>query len=197
MNQMRKWSKAGLAVLAMLGGATVSGCHSMTSYTATYEQQSKAIQGVTLDQAMGDAVAQRFVTTFSMMGTPEFLPAAQALFAEDGLYINDTLTLYTNDKQLAKHMQGMNDSIKAAHVELVHDWVAGDSVYVHWRMSYTLHVLGVDRPMASFGISQLKVNAAGKIIFQQDYWDSNNGLYRQLPRIGWLYRWLLPVDGMQ
>ena len=94
-------------------------------------------------------------------------------------------------------MQGMNDSIKAAHVDLVHDWVAGDSVYVHWRMSYTLHVLGVDRPMASFGISQLKVNAAGKIIFQQDYWDSNNGLYRQLPRIGWLYRWLLPVDGMQ
>ena len=197
MDTVRKWCKVGAGVLVALGLGAISGCHTMTSYTATYEQQSKAIQGVTLDQAAGDAVAQRFVTTFSLMGTPAFLPAAQGLFAEEGLYINDTLTLYHHSKQLAKHLQGMNDSIKAAHVELVHDWVAGDSVYVHWRMSYILHVLGVDRPMASFGISQLKVNAAGKIIFQQDYWDSNNGLYRQLPRIGWLYRWLLPVDGMQ
>jgi len=196
MDTVRKWGKTAAGVVVALGLGAVSGCQSVTSYTDTYEQQSKAIQGVVLDQAAADAIAQRFVTTFSLMGTPQFFTEAKALFAEKGLYINDTLTLYTDAEQLAKHMQGMNARVKDAHVDLVHTWVGGDSVYVHWRMHYTLHVLGVDRPMASFGISQLKVNASGKIIFQQDYWDSNNGLYRQLPRIGWLYRWLLPVDGM-
>jgi hypothetical protein len=47
--------------------------------------------------------------------------------------------------------------------------------------------------MSSFGISQLKMNAQGKVVFQQDYWDSNNGLYRQLPIVGGVYRWLLPI----
>ncbi len=199
MSTVRMGYRAVLGVLVVSGLLVSGGCSSepsATSYTQTYEQQSSAIQGVMLDQTAGDQVAQRFVTTFSQMGTPAFLPAAQALFAEDKLYINDTLTLYTDSKQLSRHLQEMNETIKAAHVQRVHAWVAGDSVYVHWRMDYTLHVLGADRPMASFGISQLKVNAAGKIIFQQDYWDSNNGLYRQLPRIGWFYRWLLPVKGM-
>ncbi len=197
MDKGHTWMKAGAGLLVALGLGAGSGCSTTTSYTPAYEQQSKAIQGVTLDQAAGDAVAQRFVATFSQMGTPAFLPAAEGLFAQDGMYINDTLTLYTHAHQLSKHMLEMNNRVKTAHVQLIHAFVAGDSVYVHWRMEYTLHVLGVDRPMASFGISQLKVNAAGKIIFQQDYWDSNNGLYRQLPRIGWLYRWLLPMDGMQ
>ena len=46
--------------------------------------------------------------------------------------------------------------------------------------------------MASYGISEIKINAKQQIIFQQDYWDPANGLYRSLPVFGGAYKWVLP-----
>jgi hypothetical protein len=52
--------------------------------------------------------------------------------------------------------------------------------------------MGRVKSMDSYGISELKQNAAGQIIFQQDFWDPANGLYRALPYLGGFYQWVLP-----
>ncbi len=194
MNRRLRAFSCACGCSALLGA---SGCsHRLTSYTPLYEQQTVIVQGQVPDQAAADALARRFVTTFGLMGTPDFLPAAEQLFAHDSLYINDTLSVYRDHAQLARHLAEMNQSLKSAKVTLLDDWVSKDSIYVHWRMDYRISVLGVQKEMASYGISQLKMNAAGQIVFQQDYWDSNNGLYRQLPVVGWFYRWALPFKGL-
>ena len=59
-------------------------------------------------------------------------------------------------------------------------------------MAYDFEILGTHKKMASHGISEIKVNAAQQIIFQQDFWDPANGLYRSLPYVGGVYSWLLP-----
>jgi hypothetical protein len=180
-------------LVCFLAGLGLTGCHSMpSSYTSTYENNDQQIQGVVLTQAMGDALAGRFVNTFNHIGQPNFMQLTRDLFA-DNLYANDTLSVYYHYSDMIEHFQGMNQSVTHSHVELKHAFVAEDSLYVHWKMDYTLKVLGREKAMSSFGISQLKMNAQGKIVFQQDYWDSNNGLYRQLPIVGGVYRWLLPV----
>jgi|GEM_PF-201704 len=183
----------GCGVCALLASGGCS--YRQTSYTPLYEQQSQILQGQMLDQAKADDLAQRFAATFDLMGTPAFIPAASQLFAQDALYINDTLSVYHDGVQLQRHLAEMNQSLQSAKVVLLDDWVSKDSVYVHWRMNYRMSVLGVKKDMSSYGISQLKMNAAGQIIFQQDYWDGNNGLYRQLPVVGWFYRWVLPFKG--
>lgn len=183
---------AGLCALVLL-----SACGDRSaSYTAIYEQQLRSVRGAVLTPAAAQALAQRFVDTFARLGTADFLPAAEQLLSPDMIYVNDVLTSYGEWSRLREHLAGMNESVSAAQVDLVDSWQAGDSVYVHWRMEYTLTLLGGQRRMASYGISQLKTDAAGRIVFQQDFWDSNNGLYRQLPTVGWLYRWLLPVQGL-
>jgi len=174
-------------------GFGLTGCHSITtSYTTAYEKSDQQIRGVALNQAMADALAGRFVNTFNHIGQPDFMQLTRDLFADD-LYANDTLSIYHHYADMIEHFQGMNQSVTHSHVELKHAFVAEDSVYVHWKMDYTLKILGREKAMSSFGISQLKMNTQGKIIFQQDYWDPNNGLYRQLPIIGSVYRWLLPI----
>lgn len=181
------------ALICCAAGLCLTGCHSMAiSYTTTYEMNDQKTHGVVLTQPMGDDLANRFVSTFNHIGKPEFMPLTRDLFADD-LYVNDTLSVYYHYSDMAEHFQGMNESVTHSHVELKHAFVAGDSVYVHWKMDYTLKILGREKAMSSFGISQLKMNNNGKIIFQQDYWDANNGLYRQLPIVGVLYRWLLPI----
>ncbi|MDE2421383.1 MAG: nuclear transport factor 2 family protein [Gammaproteobacteria bacterium] len=166
------------------------------SYTAFYEQSDQQIHGVVLNQAMADALAGRFVNTFNHIGQPDFMQLTRDLFADD-LYANDTLSIYHHYSDMIEHFQGMNQSVTHSHVELKHVFIADDSAYVNWKMDYTLKVLGREKAMSSFGISQIKMNAQGKIIFQQDYWDSNNGLYHQLPIVGGLYRWLSPIKQAQ
>ena len=186
-------SKKRLALICCVTGLTLTGCSSMnSSYTTVYEKNEQQIKGVMLTQALGDALADRFVYTFNHLGKPNFMQLARDLFADD-LYANDTLSIYYHFSDMTQHFKGMNDSVTNSRVELKHVFVAGDSVFVHWKMEYTLKILGSEKAMSSFGITQLKVNEAGKVIFQQDYWDGNNGLYRQLPVVGGLFRWLLPI----
>ncbi len=56
----------------------------------------------------------------------------------------------------------------------------------------TFKMLGRTKTMASYGISQIKINEQQQIIFQQDFWDPANGLYRSLPVFGGVYKWILP-----
>lgn len=173
---------------------SLAGCHVMNrSYTPAYETHNASIRGVELSQAQADDLARRFAETFNQLGTPQFMTSARQLFAED-LYVNDTLSIYYRFTDLASHFDRMNRSVSDSQVVIQHVFLAGDSAFIHWKMTYTLTLLGSKKTMSSFGISQLKINQNSKIVFQQDYWDANNGLYRQLPVIGGVYRALLPVE---
>jgi SnoaL-like domain len=186
-------SKKKLAIICCVAGLTLTGCSSMNpSYTAVYEKNEQQIKGVAQTQVLADALAERFIYTFNHLGKPNFMQLSRDLFADD-LYANDTLSIYYRYSDMVEHFKGMNETVTNSRVELKHVFVAGDSVFVHWKMEYTLKIFGSEKAMSSFGISQLKTNQAGKIIFQQDYWDGNNGLYRQLPVVGGFFRWLLPV----
>jgi hypothetical protein len=59
-------------------------------------------------------------------------------------------------------------------------------------MAYDFKIFGRSKTMASYGISEIKINSSSQIVFQQDYWDPANGLYRSLPYIGKGYSLVLP-----
>ena len=103
------------------------------------------------------------------------------------------MAFYYHFKDMKSHFEGMNQTVSDALVVIQHALLAGDSVFIHWKMTYTLKMFGSKKTMSSYGISQVKVNDKDKIIFQQDYWDPSNGLFRQLPVIGGIYRLLLPL----
>lgn len=179
-------------LLGGLGGVWLAGCASHpSSYTPDYQQALQQVVAVQPTPAQAQALAERFVATFSQLGRPEFLTAVQELYAPT-LYSNDTLAIYHHRSGLMRHFVGMNQRVSAARVQLVSQTLAGERVYVHWDMAYDLKFLGQTRSMHSYGVSELKMNAQGQVVFQQDYWDPNNGLFRQLPWVGGLYAAVLP-----
>jgi predicted SnoaL-like aldol condensation-catalyzing enzyme len=171
----------------------LSGCQSKPySYTANSIKQAQAITGAPYSDALAKQVASNFVGTFEALGTPDFFAKADKLFA-DTLYLNDTLAEHYNKQSLNAYFVGMNKRVTNSKVTILQQYHQGDVLYLHWTMGFNLRVLGKQVAMFSAGITQLKVNAAGQVVYQQDYWDPNNGLYRQLPVVGWLYRKLLPL----
>ena len=176
-----------LLFLSGLGG----GCSSMPQYTTDYKQARMQQQGMLLDEQSAGQLANRFVATFNKLGSPDFIPAAKKLYAQQ-FFLNDTLSQYRSQASILSHFEGMNQRVTRSKVQLVQVTYAADVAYVHWHMRYDLKFMGKVKSMDSYGISELKQNAAGQIIFQQDFWDPANGLFRALPYVGGFYQWILP-----
>ena len=188
---MMRLVKTLIATALSLPLLLLAGCKSIPSYSADYAQSRNGIQGIALDQAKAQDIGLRFTSAFNTLGTPEFVERAGSLYA-DQLFINDTLSQFSSRKKLLEHFQGMNQRVSNVTVSLLNTSYHQDSAYVHWHMAYDFKMFGTTRTMDSFGISEIKVNRDNKIIFQQDFWDPANGLYRSLPYVGGAYSWVLP-----
>lgn len=182
----KRWAALMLLPLLALGG-----CQATPSYSSDYGNTRQQVTGIPLNQEKADAIGQRFTQTFNRLGSDQFLTDAQAMYAEQ-LFINDTLSQFYQRSALLDHFRGMNARLSNVDVRLLNTSYSNDSAYVHWRMAYDLRMFGTTRSMASYGISEMKVNQDGKIIFQQDFWDPADGLYRSLPYFGGIYSWVLP-----
>lgn len=188
---MMRLVKTLIATALSLPLLLLAGCKSIPSYSADYAQSRNGIQGIALDQAKAQDIGLRFTSAFNTLGTPEFVERAGSLYA-DQLFINDTLSQFSSRKKLLEHFQGMNQRVSNVTVSLLNTSYHQDSAYVHWHMVYDFKMFGTTRSMDSYGISEIKINENNKIIFQQDFWDPANGLYRSLPYVGGAYSWLLP-----
>lgn len=185
MNVIKTLAISTLSLLSLVA------CKSISSYTTDYEKANQQISGIPLSDAQAQMIGQDFVSAFNSMGTVNFVKNASQLYA-DNLYINDTLSQFSTKKELMKHFEGMNKHVSKVSVKLISATHKNDSAYIHWQMTYDFQMFGRIKIMSSYGISQIKVNTEHLIIFQQDYWDPANGLYRSVPYIGTGYSLLLP-----
>ena len=151
----------------------------------------KVVGNIALTQEQATEIGKRFTSAFNTLGTPSFIKNASQLYAND-LYINDTLSQFSNKQDLVKHFSGMNEHVSNVNVKLISATYQKDSAYIHWYMAYDFKMFGRSKTMASYGISEIKINSSSQIVFQQDYWDPANGLYRSLPYIGKGYSLVLP-----
>ncbi len=190
-NECKKMAFLRTLAVSTLALFSLASCKSIPSYTNDYAKAKNQISGVRLDQAKAEDIGKKFVAAFNTLGTPKFIENAGQLYA-DQLFINDTLSQFSNKQDLVKHFAGMNEHVSNVTVNLISSTYHNDSAYIHWYMSYDFKMFGRTKTMASYGISEMKVNTSNQIIFQQDYWDPSNGLYRSLPYVGKAYSLVLP-----
>lgn len=60
--------------------------------------------------------------------------------------------------------------------------------YLRWVMESNLKRDPPERVERMVGMSHIRFNAAGQIIFHQDYWDPSDVLYARIPVAGWMIR---------
>lgn len=174
----------------------VTGCKSIPSYAEDYANARQTTTGKMMNDADALEIGQRFTAAFNQLGTDQFIDQVSQLYA-DRLFINDTLSQFSAKENLVEHFKGMNNRVSNTEVTLLNTAYAQDSAYVHWRMAYDFKIFGQTRSMMSHGMSEIKVNDQNQIIFQQDFWDPADGLYRSLPYMKGVYAWLLPFKKSQ
>jgi hypothetical protein len=132
-------------------------------------------------------VKQIFLSVFEDFKVGATEETVRKAYAEK-LYFNDTFKVIDNIDELVTHMVETAKQVKSTTVEVLDVASSGSDYYVRWVMIMEFDVKRKDIYSKSIGMSQLRFNQQGKIIFHQDFWDSSEGFYQHLPYIGYFIR---------
>ncbi|WP_218944252.1 nuclear transport factor 2 family protein [Marinicella rhabdoformis] len=107
----------------------------------------------------------------------------RALYA-DKFHFNDTFVIMNDIEDLVPHMIKTAKNVEITTVD-IHEVIKTETdYYLKWTMHMKFTAVGKNIDSLSMGMSQLRFNEQGKVIFHQDYWDGSENLYEHLPLIG-------------
>lgn len=119
----------------------------------------------------------------SISDDPDWRAKAREVYASE-LYFNDTLGTASNIDELLTHLQGVADNAESLNVSVQDVVTSRAGTYLRWHMVSRFSVLGSSRESRTIGVSLLRFDEDGRIVFQQDYWDSTEGFYQHIPVLG-------------
>ena len=121
---------------------------------------------------------------FKLGATKEII---KKTYAED-FYFNDTFKVLSKRNELIPYMIETAGHVKSTTVEILDVAKSDTDYYVRWIMIMEFEAKSKNIYSRSVGMTQLRFNSQGKIIFHQDFWDSTEGFYQHLPYIGYFIR---------
>jgi hypothetical protein len=126
--------------------------------------------------------ADRFSAFFTALHSDGWEDDARRLYAEP-LYFNDTLFTTDNLQALIEHFARVRDT-SAVEVTIDDTLTSGNDVYLRWRMRACIQFPLQPAKTETIGMTLLRFNESGQIVFHQDFWDSTEGFYRHVPLVG-------------
>jgi hypothetical protein len=143
------------------------------------------------DPAKADVV-EAALTRFEAFFGPLTEASVRAGIADayaPALWFNDTLKTIQDRDALQRYMIETAHNVEHCRAT-IDTWSStreGD-VLVRWRMLIRFKRFARGRDTESMGISLLRLDAQGRIAFQQDFWNAADGLFQHLPLLGWAIR---------
>jgi len=134
------------------------------------------------------AALSRFAAFFSSFAADRIERLLPATYADE-VYFNDTLKAVRGSRELAHYLAESAAAVEACRVEILDcSRTAAGEHLVRWKMMIRFRRFrrGVDT--WTVGMSHLRFDADGKVVYHQDYWNAADGLYEHLPLIGALIR---------
>lgn len=172
-----------ILVLLTASSVMLTACtgNRMPAYADAYREALDRHQGTT---EITDAMTDRFAAFFSHRhGEPA--PEPGDLYGQP-LYFSDTLLTTEDRGAVLRHVRRMHEGTSEMSVEVLDRLVEGQDVYLVWQMRATFRPGTGAVTSNTIGVSHLRFGTDGRIILQQDFWDSTEGLYRHVPILGGL-----------
>ena len=145
---------------------------------ALKESEISSISLVENKEAVRDTV-NLFLKVFRGYTKPLFISETENLYAKEA-FLNDRIQTVKGSSNIKRYF--LNTFIKLRKAKFVIlDVVYGErDAYIRWEM--ILNTKGGTKPIKNLGMSQLRFNSEGKILYHQDYWDYSE-ILQQMPLI--------------
>ncbi|MGJ8697705.1 MAG: nuclear transport factor 2 family protein [Verrucomicrobiaceae bacterium] len=132
------------------------------------------------------AALERFQNFLKNVGDKDYIEQETAKAYAPGAYLDDTIVTHHGPKEIKAYFLQTADTMTAFEVTIDDVSRSGPDHYVRWTMIFSAPKLGGGEPIHSVGISQVRFNEEGQVAFHQDFWDSGQNIYGQIPVVGGL-----------
>ena len=132
-------------------------------------------------------VKQTFGKIFSNFKQGATEDNIRSVYAEK-LYFNDTFKTIEDLGELVIYMSEAADQVNSTTVDVLDVMRSEHDYFIRWSMKMDLTIKGKDIYSYSIGMTQLRFNEAGKVVFHQDFWDSSEAFFEHLPLMGGMVR---------
>lgn len=173
-----------LSILCFAGCGT---SEKKPDHFADYVGAEKSITGVVLPSASQSAAMERFANFYSNV-TPDSVRTQIGTVYAEAIFFNDTLKTLRTRSALESYFVKTAEHASAMRVTVIDVARSGANYYVRWTME--VRFKGASDSVFTIGISQLRFNEQGLIVFHQDFWDSTSGFFEHLPVLGGILGWI-------
>ena len=137
--------------------------------------------------AAADAAAfDRLMTMFNAYDVESLKNNVPKVYAEDA-WFRDGVKELNGSEAITEYLADSVKSVRSVSFDFESPQGGeGGDYYLPWVMNINLNMDPEDRISHTLGVSHLKFNAAGEVIFQQDYWDPSEFLHDRVPVANWL-----------
>jgi len=169
---------------------SLAGCRSLEKKPDSfidYLGAEKSISGVILTAGSESVAVKRFAHFYSNVTSDSVRAQIGSVYAEN-LFFNDTLKTMRTRSALESYFVKTAEHADAMKVTVEDVARSGANYYARWTME--VRYKGASDPVFTIGMTQLRFNEQGLIVFHQDFWDSTAGFFEHLPVLGSAIRWI-------
>ena len=133
-----------------------------------------------------EAIA-RFVDFYRVFSSEAIRKGLRGLYA-DGAYFRDGFKEVVGIEAMEAYFLNSAEGIQTCTFDIQETAVHGGNYYFRWVMHLTMKRYP-DDSIRTVGMSHVRFDAKGKVIFHQDYWDTGV-VYEKIPVMGAVIRWI-------
>jgi hypothetical protein len=129
----------------------------------------------------------RFVDFYRVFSSEVIRKGLRGLYA-DGAYFRDGFKEVVGTEAMEAYFLNSAEGVQSCTFDIQEMAVHQGNYYFRWVMHLTMK-RSPDDPIRTVGMSHVRYDAKGKVIFHQDYWDTG-AVYEKIPVMGAVIRWI-------
>jgi ketosteroid isomerase-like protein len=133
-----------------------------------------------------EAIA-RFNAFYAVFSADSIIKGVKNLYAEDA-YFRDVYKTVRGRDSIEAYFLKSAETIHECTFDIQDIAVHEGNYYFRWIMNLTTK-RWKDEPITAVGMSHVRFDKEGMVIFHQDYWDSSI-IYEKIPIMGSVIRWI-------
>jgi hypothetical protein len=135
------------------------------------------------EEARALATFAAFFSSFAPDRIERLLPES---YAKD-VWFNDTLKTVVGRDALAHYLRESAEAVDACTVRIIDSTRNAEGEYlVRWTMMIRFKRFKKGQDTHSIGLSHLRFDRDGRVVYHQDYWNAAEGIFRHIPVLGWM-----------
>lgn len=171
--------------LNVMACSTISNMHTQTIPDARYLQALTQSEPYLVErpEAMSDAetaMLERVVALFSDYSYENLSKNVTQVYAEK-TYFRDAFKQFESAESIREYLLAGLNPLENAEFVFNRFARSGGDYYLDWTMRLDFKKTPSGTWEESIGVTHMRFNSDGKVVFHQDYWDPTDIVYRRIP----------------